>query len=93
MAILDPNRDVAPQYLQYKLRTKSGNVLDGLIAAESAASVSLKRAEGESTVVLRSEIDVLESTHLSLMPEGLEKGIDLRQMADLLRFIREIGER
>jgi putative heme-binding domain-containing protein len=89
VAILDPNREVNPQFMQYKARMKDGSILDGLIAAESAVSVTLKKAEGEPATILRSEIDVLASTNLSLMPEGLEKAIDVGQMADLLRFLKE----
>jgi putative membrane-bound dehydrogenase-like protein len=93
VAILDPNREVNPQFLHYKMRTKSGDVLDGVIAAESAASVTLKRAEGEPLTVLRTEIDILVSTNASLMPEGLEKGLDVRAMADLFQFIRRVGDK
>ncbi len=93
VAILDPNREINPQFLRYKLRTKSGDVLDGVIASESAASVTLKRAEGEPLTVLRSEIDILASTEASLMPEGLERGIDVLQMADLFDFLRRLGDR
>jgi putative heme-binding domain-containing protein len=75
------------------MRTKSGDVLDGVIAAESAASVTLKRAEGEPLTVLRTEIDILVSTNASLMPEGLEKGLDVRAMADLFQFIRRVGDK
>jgi putative membrane-bound dehydrogenase-like protein len=92
VAILDPNREINPQFLHYKLLTKAGSVLEGVIAGESATSVTLKRAEGEGVTVLRSEIETLASTSLSLMPDGLEKGIDLGQMADLLEFVRRIGE-
>ena len=89
VAILDPNREVNPQFLHYKVRMKDGSVLDGIIAAESATSVTLKKAEGDPLTILRSEIDVLASTNLSLMPEGVEKGIDVGQMSDLLQFLRE----
>jgi putative heme-binding domain-containing protein len=89
VAILDPNREVNPQFLHYKVRMKDGSIIDGVIAAESATSVTLKKAEGDPVTILRSEIDVLASTNLSLMPEGVEKGIDVRQMADLLRFLKE----
>jgi len=89
VAILDPNREVNPQFRQYKVRMKDGSIFEGLIAAESAVGLTLKKAEGDPVTVLRSEIDVLASTNLSLMPEGLEKAIDVGQMADLLRFVRE----
>jgi len=93
VAVLDPNREINPQFLHYKILTKAGNILEGVIAGESATSVTLRRAEGETVTVLRTEIDVLASSNLSLMPEGVEKAIDLGQMADLIEFVRRIGEK
>ncbi len=86
--ILDPNREVAPAYLNYAIATTDGRVLTGLIAGEAASTVTLKRSEGASDVVPRDQIDALTSTGLSLMPEGLEKTIDPQAMADLIAFLR-----
>ncbi len=44
--VLDPNREVNPQYVNYVLLTDDGRSLTGMIAAETATSVTLKRAEG-----------------------------------------------
>ena len=73
--ILNPNGAIDGNYLNYVVSTKSGQVLGGLIAAESASSLTLKRAEGQTDVVLRQDIDEIRSTGASLMPEGLEKNI------------------
>jgi putative heme-binding domain-containing protein len=86
--VLDPNREVNPQYLSYALLTLDGRQLTGLIAAETATSVTLKRADNASDTVLRIDIDQLKSSGLSLMPEGLEKQIDQQAMADLLEYLR-----
>jgi putative membrane-bound dehydrogenase-like protein len=85
--ILDPNREVAPNFVAYTIETKDGRTLDGLIAAESAASVTLKRAEGLTETVLRRDIATISGSGLSLMPEGLESAITVEQMADLLAFL------
>jgi putative membrane-bound dehydrogenase-like protein len=90
--VLDPNREVNPQYLNYLLVTAEGRLLTGMIAAETATSVTLTRAQGESDTVLRSDIDTLESSGLSLMPEGLEKDIDVRGMADLIAYLVAVGQ-
>ena len=86
-SILDPNREVAPNFLSYTLETKDGRTLDGIIAEESAASLTLKRAEGVTETVLRRDIAQLSGSGLSLMPEGLEAGITIEQMADLIAFL------
>src|SRR5204863_9189415 len=80
--ILDPNREVAPNFVSYTVETKDGRTLDGLITDESAASLTLKRAEGLTEILLRRDIAQLSGSGLSLMPEGLEAAISVEQMAD-----------
>jgi putative membrane-bound dehydrogenase-like protein len=86
--VLDPNREVNPQYLNYAVLMTDGRQLTGLIAAETATSITLKRADNATDTVLRIDIDQLKSTGMSLMPEGMEKQIDPPAMADLLEFLR-----
>jgi len=74
--------------VNYLVETKGGAVLSGIVVEETATSVTLRRAGGEQDVVLRSDIREMVSSRLSLMPEGLEAGIDPRAMADLLRFLQ-----
>lgn len=88
--VLDPNREVNPQYLSYALITTDGRSLSGMITAETATSVTLKRADNQTDTVLRIDIDQLKSTGLSLMPEGMEKQIDQKQMADLLAYLKSL---
>src|SRR5262245_11275176 len=85
--VFDPNREVNPQYLNYAVLTADGRQLTGLIAAETATSITLRRADNATDTVLRIDIEQLKSTGMSLMPEGLEKQIDKTAMADLLTFL------
>lgn len=86
--ILNPNQAIDNNYVNYVLSTKDGKTLTGIIVGETASSITLKRAEGQSDTVLRSQIDELQSTGISLMPEGLEKNITVAEMADLLSFLK-----
>lgn len=88
-AILDPNREVDPRYLTYTVHTTDGRTLSGIITAETATTVTLRRADG-TDVVLRSRIEELRSAGVSLMPEGLEKTIPPTDMADLLAFLATV---
>jgi putative heme-binding domain-containing protein len=85
--ILDPNREVAPNFIGYTVETKDGRTLDGVITDESATSLTFKRAEGVTETVLRRDIAQLSGSGLSLMPEGLEAAITVEQMADLIAFL------
>jgi putative membrane-bound dehydrogenase-like protein len=88
--VLDPNREVAPDYLEYAAELADGRVLSGVVAAESATSLQLVRAGGESATILRSELAALRGTGKSLMPDGLEARIPPDAMADLVAFLREL---
>jgi len=85
--VLDPNREVNPQYLNYVAITTDGRSITGMIAAETATSVTLRRAENQSDTILRSDLDALQSTGQSIMPEGLEKEISPQAMADLIAYL------
>jgi putative membrane-bound dehydrogenase-like protein len=86
--ILDPNASVQPNYVQYMILDQSGRTYAGIITAETATSVTLRRAEGAQDTILRSQIAEMSSTGLSLMPEGFEKTISKPELADLIAFLR-----
>jgi len=86
--ILNPNQAIDNNSISYLITTKSGKSLTGLIAAETAASITLRRAEAQTDVILRQDIEEIQSTGVSLMPEGLEKSITVNEMADLLAFLK-----
>jgi len=88
--VLDPNREVDPKYITYVAQTEGGRALSGIIAAETATSITLKRAENAQDTLLRIEIEALKSTGKSIMPEGLEKKIDKQAMADLIAYLRSV---
>jgi putative heme-binding domain-containing protein len=87
--VLDPNRKVEPRYLGYAATLNNGQILFGIIAAETASSLTIKGLDGKDTTVLRADVNSLEGTNKSLMPDGLEAAVNQQQMADLIRFLKE----
>ncbi len=59
------------------------DLLLGIITEESANAISLKRAEGATDAIARDQIETISSTGVSLMPEGLEKGLSPQDLANL----------
>ncbi|WP_422931354.1 PVC-type heme-binding CxxCH protein [Singulisphaera sp. PoT] len=86
--ILDPNRDVLPNYLQYQVADTDGRIFSGLIAAQSGTSVTLRKEAGLTETLLRSRIEQIASSGVSLMPEGFELKIGRQEMADLIAFLQ-----
>ena len=92
VSLIDPNREVAPQFLLFTLRLAKGDgALVGMIANENASVVELIQPDGSERSVRRAEVRSIESTGLSLMPAGLEAGLSTGQMADLLAWLLEAG--
>lgn len=85
--LLDPNLQVLPDYINYVCITTDGRSVTGMIVSETASNVTLRRAEGQTDTVLRSNIDELQSTGLSIMPEGLEKQLTKQELADVVAYL------
>ncbi|HJT31135.1 MAG TPA: PVC-type heme-binding CxxCH protein [Pirellulales bacterium] len=85
--VLDPNREVAPNFQEYVVALDDGRIVTGIIADETATSVTLRRAERIDETILRRNIDEMSGTGHSLMPEGVEKKINHQEMADLLEYL------
>lgn len=91
MNILDPNREVNPQYSSYSVVTDDGRTVSGMIASETASGLTLRDGEKVNVTIARDEIDEIRNTGLSLMPDGLEKQIGKQQMADLLHYLMTVN--
>ncbi|MEQ1852915.1 MAG: c-type cytochrome, partial [Chthoniobacteraceae bacterium] len=89
-AIIDPNKEVAPQFMAYTVNMKDGQSLMGFITKDDASGMTLKMIGGTEQTIPRNQIKGSSSSGLSLMPEGLEAGMDMQAMADLLTFIEEL---
>ena len=85
--LLDPNREVNPQYTNYVIETTDFETHTGIISSETATAITLLRAHGETDTILRSNIESVTSTDLSIMPEGLEEALHLQGIADLLAYL------
>ena len=86
--ILDPTAVVQPGYLQYLVVDHDGRTYSGVIAAETATSLTLRRGDGAEDTILRAQVAEIAGTGLSMMPEGFEKTIAKAEMADLIAFLR-----
>ncbi len=86
--VLDPNRNVLPNYENYLCVDRDGRVTTGILTAQTATSITLVRQENETTTILRTNIDELTNTGKSLMPEGFERNVTTEEMADLIAFLQ-----
>ncbi len=89
-AILEPNKEVAPQYIQFNVSTKDGASYTGIVIEDNAAGMTLKLSGGATQTIQRSQIEGVSSSGLSMMPEGIENGMTVPELADLMTFIESL---
>lgn len=87
-AILDPSRSIAPRYLNYIITTRDGRILDGLILSETPGTITLRSGSGQDETVLRSNIERIRTTGVSLMPDGFEKILTKQDVADVIGYLQ-----
>jgi hypothetical protein len=78
---------VEDKFLDYRALTVDGQQASGMLVEESASSITLAGPEGKRTTLLRGDIDELQSTGKSLMPEGMEREITRDEMNHLLAYL------
>lgn len=88
-SLLDPSAEVTAGYAAYAIETKAGDSFLGVMAGETATSVTLKVPNGELQRLARESIATMRASDKSLMPEGLEEGLSPQQVADLLEFVAQ----
>lgn len=86
--VLDPNRNVLPNYESYICIDNDGRVTTGILTSQTATSITLLGQENDARTILRTNIDELTSTGKSLMPEGFERNISKEEMTDLIAFLQ-----
>ncbi len=88
-AIVEPNRAVEAKFVTYSIDTKGGDAYTGVVEAESTNNITVRLAGGQQVTVLRREIESLQSSGMSLMPEGLGEQIGAQGLADLIAFLQQ----
>lgn len=89
--VLDPSRSVESNFRTYQILTADGKVINGMLAGESANSIRMINTQGKEELVLRADIEEMNSSVKSVMPEGFEASISKPEMADLLAFLNNRG--
>lgn len=87
-SILDPNASVDPTYAGYSATLTDGVVLFGRVLSETSNHITLRLLDGSDRSLRREEIESLQNSGRSLMPDGLEAGMTQQDLADLIRFLQ-----
>ena len=83
--ILDPNHDVESRFNPVVIITTKGEHHTGLIKINGKETITLKHIEGD-TELRRGDIASMQTTRLSLMPEGYE-ALGEKSLRDLVAYL------
>jgi putative membrane-bound dehydrogenase-like protein len=89
--IVDPSALVASEYRMVIVKLKDGRVLNGIVAAKTDRTLTL-RMMTETTTVDLSEIERLKESTQSLMPEGLLDALSDTAVRDLIGYLMHKGQ-
>jgi putative heme-binding domain-containing protein len=87
--VLDPSNLLTAGYQNYTVVTEDGRIFTGVLAAETATSITLRKEEGVEQTILRKDIDETAASAISMMPEDLERQVSPQDVIDLIAFLRE----
>jgi putative heme-binding domain-containing protein len=87
--ILNPSYAIEPTYINHVATTKDGYIYDGIISNETPGAITLRSgSESGDQTLLRSNIEEIRSSAVSLMPEGFETTLKEQDMANVIAYLR-----
>jgi putative heme-binding domain-containing protein len=89
-SVLLPSATLAQGYDTFVAELANGDTITGNLVGETEETVTLRNATGIEARILRGQIDSLERSPLSLMPEGLLQALTEQEAADLLAFLLDL---
>lgn len=88
-SIVEPSREIAPQFTNYSILLKSGEVLTGIhVGDEIDGRMKFADQNGRVFHVQPNDIDRRQPSTQSIMPAGLADNLTPQELRDLLAFLK-----
>jgi putative heme-binding domain-containing protein len=90
-SILQPGREVAPQFVPWVIEMEDGRIFTGLSLGrfDGEKYERFVGADGGTFVLQTSQIARRDAAEISIMPSGLEQTLSTQQLRDLLAFLTQ----
>lgn len=90
-SIIDPSKEIAPQFTTWLITTHQGQVLTGIILSEDASGdLTLASAKGEHIQLRASDIEERQAQKTSIMPENLRDQMTWQELWDVVAYLGEL---
>jgi len=88
--IFNPSLEIREGFGNYIVKLKNGQMLTGIMDGQDASGIVLKDIAGNKTPVKQAEIDKLEASPVSLMPEALTMGMSDADLKDFFAYLMKL---
>lgn len=85
--LFNPSLEIREGFAAYIARLKNGQILTGLIDAQDAGGLVIKDMAGNKTAIKQADLESLEASPVSLMPEALTTGMSDEDLRDLFSYL------
>ncbi len=90
-SILEPSKEISPQFLTWTISTVDGKTHSGIIVTENGGGdVELGDIQGNVTKIPRKEIEERTPSNVSVMPQGLHQRMTRAELGELLDFLETL---
>ena len=86
--VVNPSAEIREGYESSVVITESGRTLTGIVVEKDSRVVVLRTAEGQRIVLPKDDIEAVNVTGISLMPEGLLDSLNEQEVRDLFAYLR-----
>lgn len=90
-SLVDPSGVIRKEYVSHAVHTTDGRVLSGLIVAQDAARITLRDAKAQDTAIAQSDVETIEESPVSMMPENLYRELKPQELRDLFSYLEGEG--
>jgi putative heme-binding domain-containing protein len=95
-SIVEPSKVISDQYQAVNIRLKNGDTISGRVGNLNGADINVIEDmfdPGKMTNVKRADIESIEPSKVSPMPEGLMNSLQLDEIQDLVAYLLARGDR
>ena len=86
-SILEPSRRIEPKYAAYVAHTADGRSFTGLLVRRDEKEVVLRDGQNKEIILAAKDVEELQPSRTSLMPDGQLAGLTAQEAADLLEYL------
>jgi putative heme-binding domain-containing protein len=90
-SILDPSKDIAPQFTSWRFALRDGRVMSGILLLDDPRGViTIGDADGKTIEILAADITERKAMDRSIMPDNLAIGLTRGELRDLVSYLMQL---